>query len=290
MAFSPLRGAMDGLLLAAVGVVAVAVLGLARSLCTDRRTKSIAIGALIMAAILARSPWGWTPIALGAIAGIVFLRDTPGLPATDLRVPFGRRSAAAALVIFVLLIIGVVTAGDRNRDLFLVATCLRAGSLVFGGGHVVLPLLARLVNARLVTGYDFFAGYGAAQAVPGPLFTFASFLGEKNSSALHGGIGALVATVAIFVPSFLLLAGIIPFWEAIRRLNGAGAALRGANAAVVGVLGAILYNPMLGLVYTPSRLAIALGAFLLIGVWNIAPWIVVVLCALAGAIFPYVAS
>jgi chromate transporter len=168
--------------------------------------------------------------------------------------------------------------------LALLETIVRAGALVFGGGHVVLPLLQGLVGDGLLPAREFFAGYGAVQAMPGPLFTFAAFVGAANASALSGVTGALAATVAIFVPSFALLFALAPVWNRLRALPGAAAALRGANAAVVGLLGAVLYHPILtSLSAGPSGIGIALAAYALVAVWMFPPWIVVLASGLLGA-------
>jgi chromate transporter len=165
-----------------------------------------------------------------------------------------------------------------------VATLVRAGSLVFGGGHVVLPLLQTLVPAGLIGGREFYAGYGAAQAVPGPLFTFAAFLGVLNRSPLHGIPGACAATILIFVPSFLLVFALLPVLGSLRAIPAAAGSLRGASAGVVGLLGALLYSPlMLGLSSSLLRVTVALAAFALVAIWKGPPWIAVVFAALAGA-------
>jgi chromate transporter len=164
-------------------------------------------------------------------------------------------------------------------------TIVRAGTLVFGGGHVVLPLLQDLVSDGLIPAPDFFAGYGAVQAMPGPVFTFAAFIGAANASSLNGIPGALVATVAIFVPSFALIFALAPVWDRARALPGAAAALRGANASVVGLLAGVLYHPILTSLGTnASSIGIALAAYALIVVWTFPPWTVVVASALLGAI------
>jgi chromate transporter len=163
----------------------------------------------------------------------------------------------------------------------------RAGSLVFGGGHVVLPLLqATVVDPGWVSQDVFLAGYGATQAMPGPIFTFAAFLGAVENPGPSGWVGALVATVSIFASSFLLVGGLLPFWDTLRHRTGVRAALRGVNAAVVGVLLAALFTPIwTGSVHTPADFALGLVAFLLLALWAVPPWLVVVLGALAGEAF-----
>ncbi len=283
---SIVSAAIAGLGLAAVGVVALAVLTLARSLCTDRRTAAVAAGSTLVATLLAARPgWQWLPIALGAAAGIAVMRDAPPLAENRLRIPIGRRGAVVALVLFAVLATSLGTLQSRGAGFDLIAACVRAGSLVFGGGHVILPLLQSLVTDRLVSTGDFFAGYAAAQAVPGPLSTFATFLGFDAATPMRGALGALAGTLAIFLPTFLLLAGIVPFWNAIRDWPLAAAALRGANAAVVGLLAAVLYTPIFtGLVTSPVRFALAVLAFGLLGPGRVPPWIVVIASATFGTL------
>jgi len=173
-----------------------------------------------------------------------------------------------------------------DLSLKLIDAFYRAGSLVFGGGHVVLPLLQEaVVPVGWVTNDAFLAGYGAAQAVPGPLFTFAAYLGAVMKPEPHGVAGAVLCLVAVFVPSFLLVFGALPFWEELRRRSTPQAALRGVNAAVVGLLLAALYNPVWTAGITGARdFALAVGAFLLLFMWKTPPWLVVILCAIGGAL------
>jgi len=276
-------GLLDGLFAAAAAVVAQAVLGLARTLCPDRPTQTVGLGAAVVALALRPLPGlQWAPILLGALAGALWLHaGAPPAQALPLRVP--RAVAAFAGALFLALI--ALTFLPPAPVFALLATLVRAGALVFGGGHVVLPLLQTTVTQGLISSKLFFAGYGAAQAMPGPLFTVASFLGAANSSPLHGALGALVATVTIFLPSYALLFALAPAWNRLAALPRAGGALRGANASVVGLLGAILYDPvLLSLGNGPPRIGIALAAFALVAVWRIAPWIVVLAAAFAGAL------
>jgi chromate transporter len=166
----------------------------------------------------------------------------------------------------------------------------RAGSLVFGGGHVVLPLLqVEVVPPGWVTDEQFLAGYGAAQAVPGPLLTFAAYLGTVTRSAPNGVAGAALALVAIFLPSFLLVVGVLPFWDALRRRSDVQSALRGINAAVVGILLAAFYHPVwTSAVAARADVVIAIAAFALLMFWKAPPWLVVALCALAGQVLAMV--
>ncbi len=276
-------GLLNGLFAAAAAVVAQAVIGLAGSLCTDVPTKTIAVAATVVTLALRPFPGlQWVAIALGALAGAVALRP-PALrhDALPIRVPRAVSIASGALFV-ALVAFASVPHGPPGAFL---ATLIRAGALVFGGGHVVLPLLQSLVHDRLIAADDFFAGYGAVQAMPGPLNTFASFLGYANVSPLHGIAGALVATVLIFLPSFALIFAIAPVWNRVAGAPRAAAAVRGANASVVGLLGGVLYDPiLLSLGADGRRVAIALAAFAAIAVWRAAPWAVVVAAAALGAL------
>jgi chromate transporter len=282
-----LTGLLAGLTSAATAVVADAFLRMTHTLCPDRTTRTIGIvSATAALGLAAAGGWQWVPIALGAAAGARFCSPATvaASSAADLPLAVPRGVSAACAALFALLV-GVAIWGARQSGAMLfLATILRAGALVFGGGHVVLPLLQSLVPAGLVTQSDFYAGYGATQAMPGPLFTFAAFLGAIDASALHGATGAAVATVLIFTPSFVLIFALLPLLGALRSNRAATGALRGANAGVVGLLGALLYSPLLlALGTSPWRIAIALGAYALVAVWRTPPWIAVVLAAAAGA-------
>jgi chromate transporter len=200
----------------------------------------------------------------------------------------GRRTGAVMLALFFVLLaaLPLIAASTSSQSLKLIDAFYRAGSLVFGGGHVVLPLLQEAVVPRGWVGNDaFLAGYGAAQAVPGPLFTFAAYLGTVMKPEPHGVAGAVLCLVAVFVPSFLLVFGALPFWEELGRRSTAQAALRGVNAAVVGLLLAALYDPVWTAGITGARdFALAMGAFLLLFMWKTPPWLVVILCAIGGAL------
>jgi chromate transporter len=282
------NGLLGGLTAAAAAVVAQAVLSLARTLCTDRETKTIAFGATILTiAIGGSAGLGWLPIALGAAIGGLFLRGSGppiAAPALPVRVPRGVAIGAGVMFALVVALL-FLPQSLAPPPLALIETIVRAGTLVFGGGHVVLPLLSDLVTNGLLPARDFFAGYGAVQAMPGPVFTFAAFIGAANASSLTGIPGALVTTVAIFVPSFALIFVLAPVWERARALPGAAAALRGANASVVGLLGGVLYHPILTSLSTNATgISIALAAYALIAVWNFPPWTVVITSAVLGTI------
>ncbi|HYZ16287.1 MAG TPA: chromate efflux transporter [Candidatus Acidoferrum sp.] len=276
-------GLLDGLFAAAAGVVAQAVLALRRALVTDASTALIAVGAGVLAFALRGFPGlQWLPIAAGALAGAVVLHGTVKAEGLPIRVS---RPVAIVSGVLVVALLSLTLIPHAASALSLAATLVRAGSLVFGGGHVVLPLLQATVTDGLVAARDFFAGYGAAQAMPGPLFSFASFLGYANHSPLHGPLGALVATVLIFAPSFAMIFALAPIWNRIASAPRAGGALRGANASVVGLLAAVLYDPILvSLGWNWLRLGI--GALTLVALlrFKIAPWIVVIAAAILGAI------
>lgn len=280
-------GWLHGLKVAAVAVVAQAVWGMARALTPDRERASIAV-----AAALAALAW---PGALGqvlviAVAGLVGWRllPAPAAPAgTGLHVPVGRRLALAAGLVFAALLVGLplLRQAVPGHALALVDSFYRTGALVFGGGHVVLPLLqAEVVPPGWVTREQFVAGYGAAQAVPGPLSTFAAYLGAVMAPEPNGWAGAALALVAIFLPSYLLAVAALPFWEELRRRAAWKAALRGINAAVVGLLLAALYQPVwTSAIATTADFGLALVAFTLLALWRLPPWLVVVLSAAGGA-------
>ncbi|QPC95827.1 chromate efflux transporter [Mesorhizobium sp. INR15] len=281
-------GSLHGLKVAAVAVVALAVLGMARSLAPDRMRASVAVAGAVLVTALPGA-WGQvSAIMMGGLFGLIFLHrevrnDIEDMPA------FGSRSVAiGALALFFALLIGLpfLAAATHNQAVQLVAAFFRAGSLVFGGGHVVLPLLqADVVGTGLMTNDTFLAGYGAAQAVPGPLFTFAAYLGAMVGANGNGWLGAALCTVAIFLPSMLLIVGTVPFWDALRRKPIAQAVLAGVNAAVVGLLLAALYYPVwTSGIMNERDFVLAAVAFLLLFLWRFPPWLVVILCAIGGAV------
>jgi chromate transporter len=279
-------GWLHGLKVVAVAVVAQAVLGMMRSLAPDKERATLAVAAAV---IVSAVPSAWAQIAaivLGAIVGVTVLRS--GAPTDHVALPLqvSRTTGALMLLAFFALLIGLplLAASVPDQSLRLLDSFYRAGSLVFGGGHVVLPLLqAEVVPPYWVTNDAFLAGYGAAQAVPGPLFTFAAYLGAVMGPWPNGWLGATICLVAIFLPSFLLGIGALPFWDALRSRSIAQAALKGVNAAVVGLLLAALYHPVWTAGITnPRDFALGVVAFLLLFMWQIPPWLVVVLSA-AGA-------
>jgi chromate transporter len=276
-------GLLHGLKLVAVAIVAQAVMGMARSLCPDRARASIATVALVVMLLAPWSAFQIGTIVAGGIAGWLLCRGDGGVAPDGFAMPVSRRFAAICLVVFFVLL-AVALLPVRAGPLALWDAFYRSGALVFGGGHVVLPLLR---NAVVVPGWvsdsSFLAGYGAAQAVPGPLFTFAAYLGAVAGIAPGGVAGAVVALLAIFVPGILCLMGTLPFWHGLRARPAAQAAMRGTNAAVVGLLGAALYNPVwTSAVKGPADFAVAAAAFVLLVAWRAPPLLVVALSALAG--------
>lgn len=281
-------GWLAGLKAAAVAVVANAVLGMARTLTPDRERATIAVASMITVLSL---PVAWAQVLVIVLAGLVGLAWLkPASIATDeetFAVPVGRRLGVVSLAVFagLLITLPIVAAATINPAIDLIDSFYRSGSLVFGGGHVVLPLLeAETVKNGLVSHDTFLAGYGAAQAVPGPLFTFAAFLGYSMNTEPNGLAGAGLALLAIFLPSALLIVGGLPFWEQLRRARQAQHALMGVNAAVVGILAAALYTPVFTAgIRGPADLAIAAAAFLALGAWRAPAWAVVLGSATVGA-------
>jgi chromate transporter len=280
-------GWLHGLKIVAVAVVAQAVWGMAQNLCPDRPRITLAIGAAVLALLLPSVIGQVGVIALGALIGWWWLTGTAGHGGTALHVPLSRHASLAAFAIFVILLLGLPLAASatQNHVIGLIDAFYRSGSLVFGGGHVVLPLLQQeVVPPGWISNDAFLAGYGAAQAVPGPLFTFAAYLGTAMQPVPNGWLGALICLVAIFLPSFLLLFGAVPFWNELRKRADIQSALRGVNAAVVGLLLAALYTPVwTSAISGPEDFAIAVAAFVLLVFWKVPPWLVVVLGALTRA-------
>jgi chromate transporter len=280
-----LTGALTGLQGAASAVVLVALMGMFRSLAATSLRRWIAALAwiLALASIVYAPQLQWVPLVVGGALGATFAHDAAALPPTApfLHVPRSAGIASAALLLLALVALPLLAHGGYAA---LFATFFRAGSLVFGGGHVVLPFLQSLVGPGTVDVRDFFAGYGAAQAAPGPLFTFSAFLGAVDEQSASAWAGALVALLGIFAPSFLLLPAGVALWSNLRRLSRAGATLAGLNAAVVGLLAAVFVDPI-GLALVRAPLAAALGAVALAAFvrWNAPAWLVVLGSAACGA-------
>jgi chromate transporter len=279
-------GLLHGLKLVAVAIVAQAVWGMARTLCPDRERASIAVVAALIILFSGSSMAQIVAILVGGGAGLWFCRAAPLASTGHIALPVSRTVGFVALSFFFLLLAGlpVLRSLGISQSIALFEAFYRSGALVFGGGHVVLPLLREaFVTPGWVSDDAFLAGYGAAQAVPGPLFTFAAYLGAVVSPSPHGLVGAGLGLVAIFLPGVLILTGTLPFWESFRERPGAQAMMRGVNAAVVGLLGAALYNPIwTSSVKAPGDFAIALVGFVLLTVWRAPPLVVVGISALGG--------
>ena len=283
------QGWLQGLKVVAAAVVAFALLGMARNLAPDARRATIAVAAAI-AMLLWRTPLAQVlVIAIAAAAGRLLLQGVvPPAGAGSPSVRARPSAAVASLALFAVLLGGlpILRQFVTSEPLDVFDAFYRSGSLVFGGGHVVLPLLqAEVVPPGWVTSEQFIAGYGAAQAVPGPLFTFSAYLGTVMRGSVGGWSGGLFTLLAIFLPSFLLVAGILPFWERLRTLRPLRAAIAGVGAAVVGLLLAALYDPVwVTAIRTPTDLALGLAAFAMLAWWKTPPWLVVVFGAAAGAL------
>ncbi|HEX7929220.1 MAG TPA: chromate efflux transporter, partial [bacterium] len=262
----------------------------AKTLAPDRTRATLAVAASIAVLAWPTGLGQLAVIAAGGLLGWWLLPSDAGETRSPLPPMLSRRTAAVAWVLFFALLVALPLLATRSPVLAVVDGFYRSGSLVFGGGHVVLPLLqAQVVPPGWVSDDLFLAGYGAAQAVPGPLFTFAAYLGTviavPNGAWPTGWLGGLIALVAIFAPAFLLVVGALPFWEALRHRHGIQSALRGVNAAVVGVLLAALYQPIwTSAIHRPADFALGLAAFLLLMFWRVPPWLVVLLCATGGGV------
>ncbi|MCM0036667.1 MAG: chromate efflux transporter [Burkholderiaceae bacterium] len=279
-------GALQGLKIVAVAVVAQAVWGMARSLCTDVTRVTIMMLATC-AVLLIPSVWSQVGvIILAGIAGIVLFKPAQLPPHDPLPIKISQRVGAFWLALFIILLIALPLASEAftNQTLALVDAFYRAGALVFGGGHVVLPLLqAEVVPTGWVDEAVFLAGYGATQAMPGPLFTFAAFLGASMTASPSGWTGGIIALIAIFIPSFLLVVGALPFWESLRQNLRTQAALGGINASVVGLLLAALYQPVwTSAIVSAQDFALGLLALVALMFWKLPPWLVVIAGGLAG--------
>jgi chromate transporter len=280
-------GWLHGLKVVAVAVVAQAVWGMARSLAPDRERASLAFLAAIAMLAYPTAVGQVLIIVLAGLIGWWWLPEAGAPRDPGMRLAISHRGAAVAWGLFFGLLIGlpILQQWVHNEALAVFDSFFRVGSLVFGGGHVVLPLLqAEVVPPGWVSTEQFVAGYGAAQAVPGPLFTFAAYLGAVMRPVGGGVVGAALALVAVFAPSFLLVVGALPLWDSLRPRPSFQAALRGINAAVVGLLLAALYHPVwTSAIHVPADVALGLVDFALLVFWKWPPWLVVVLSALGGA-------
>ncbi|HRK79258.1 MAG TPA: chromate efflux transporter [Thiobacillus sp.] len=281
-------GVLHGLKVVAVAVVAQAIWGMARNLCPDAPRVTIMAAAACFVLLLP-SAWGQVGvIVIAAVIGLLLFKPQQGAAHDPLPIVMRRRVGLLWLALFFALLMGLplLTALFPGQTLAMVDAFYRAGSLVFGGGHVVLPLLqAEVVPPGWVDNEFFLAGYGAAQAVPGPLFTFAAFLGASMNETPSGWLGGMICLLAIFAPSFLLVAGALPFWERLRRNVRAQAVLSGINAAVVGLLLAALYQPVwTSAIHAPQDFGLALVALVALVFWKLPPWLVVVGSGVAGGL------
>lgn len=277
-------GWIHGLKIVAVAVVAHAILGMAKNLTPDSKRIAIALFALVVTLIWQTAFTQVGVIIISTLIGFLVYRQHPDNNATKIQFPISKRFAALCLILFfgLLFLLPILREVTALNWIAIFDSFYRSGSLVFGGGHVVLPLLEReFVPTGWLSKDEFLAGYGAAQAVPGPLFTFAAYLG----AVINGWQGGLLATIAIFLPAFLLILGSLPFWDSLRRNRKIKGALMGVNAAVVGILIAAFYQP----IWTSSILApidFAFGAILfsMLVYWQMPPWVIVVTGAIGGSL------
>jgi chromate transporter len=279
-------GWLHGLKVVAVAVVAQAVWGMAKNLCPDAQRFTLAVGASIIAMIWPSSLGQIAAITVGALVGYMFLGAKADDTHVEMGISLGKGAGTLCLVLFFGLLVALPAMAlvYPSHALSLFDSFYRSGSLVFGGGHVVLPLLqSEVVPPGWVSNDVFLAGYGAAQAVPGPLFTFAAYLGAIGGTEPNGWQGALLCIVAIFLPAFLLTIGVLPFWDDLRRFRLVRSALVGVNAAVVGLLLAALYHPVwTSAIKAPADFALGLAAFALLVFWKAPPWLVVAASAIVG--------
>jgi len=281
-------GLLHGLKLVAVAIVAQAVWGMARTLCPDRERASIAVLAALIILCSTSSVAQIGAIAFGALAGLWLCHGAEPTAGGHVVMPVSRTAGLIALLVFFVLLGGLPILSKLwdVPGLALFDAFYRSGALVFGGGHVVLPLLRQaFVAPGWVSDSTFLAGYGAAQAVPGPLFTFAAYLGAVVSVSPNGLAGAALGLIGIFLPGILILLGTLPFWDTFRKRADAQAIMRGVNAAVVGLLGAALYSPVwTSSVNTPGDFGVVLVGFVLLMAWRAPPLLVVMVSALGGVI------
>jgi len=278
---------LHGLKVVAVAVVAQALWGMGRSLCPDLARASLAVAAALVVSWIP-GVWGQVGVIVaGGLIGWLALRTDAAPVHSPFPVRLSRRSGIVALALFfgLLLALPLLAAASGNHGWQLADSFYRAGALVFGGGHVVLPLLQAEVVPRWVDAETFLAGYGAAQAVPGPLFTFAAYLGAVSSGSPSGVAGAAITLAAIFLPAFLLVIGALPLWQDARQHPAMQRAMLGVNAAVVGLLLAALYHPVwTSAIRSPQDFALAVAALLLLMYWKVPPWAVVIFCAVAAGL------
>ena len=279
-------GALHGLKIVAVAVVAQAIWGMSKVLCPDNLRITIAITSASLILIFETILIQFGVIILGAILGVFFLNAEIKPEKSFLEIQVPKSFSVLCLSLFFLFLFGLpfLTQIYPSQNLSLLDSFYRSGSLEFGGGHVVLPLLkTEVVPTGLVSKEAFMSGYGAAQALPGPLFTFSAFLGTVIKSGPNGWIGAVICLMAIFLPSFFLILGVLPFWDSLGKLQSIAKGLLGINAAVVGLLIAAFYNPLwINGILSINDFILAMLAFLLLVFWRIPPFLVVCFSALGG--------
>lgn len=279
---------LHGLKIVAVAIVAHAIWGMSTKLCPDKIRATMAVAAAILASLMTSALAQIGIIAVGGILGIALLKNNDQLPHSPFSTKSSRVAGTFLLAVFVAILIGLPFVANlyNNFALKQFDSFYRAGSLVFGGGHVVLPLLKNeVVNSGWVSNESFMAGYGAAQAIPGPLFSFSAYLGAVSSVEPSGVLGSLICLIAAFLPSFFLVLGVIPFWENLRKFDQMKFAMKGINATVVGLLLAAFYNPVwTSAIFTTKDFAIAIGAFLLLMFWKAPSWLVVILTAVTAGL------
>lgn len=282
-------GVLHALGLVAVAVIAHAVWGMMRTLTPDPTRATIALVSAAFILLSGRASLQLAAIVVGGLLGLLFCRNLPQQSSGPLPIPISRSAAIVCLFTF-LLLLGVPPAFlmfNHSQPVALFEAFYRSGALVFGGGHVVLPLLqSATVNTGWIDNNTFLAGYAAAQALPGPLFTFAAYLGAAMQPLPHGAAGAAVALIAIFLPGLLLVVGVLPFWNQLRANQRTRAILGGVNASVVGILLAALYQPVwTSTILKPADFVFALAAFVALAAWKTPPWIVVIVSAILGLIW-----
>jgi chromate transporter len=278
--------AIHGLKIVAVAVVAQALWGMAQTLTPDLRRIAIAALAAVLVTVLAGSFGQILAITLGALAGLLLCRGIATTAAASLRVTTSRTLALASLILFALLLAAGPVFAGLSHTFAVFNAFYRSGALVFGGGHVVLPLLSdAVVRPGWLSPQSFLAGYGAAQAVPGPLFTISAFMGALLNTPPNGAWGAVLALIAIFLPGMLLVMAALPFWDGLRARPGLQSAMRGINAAVVGILAAALYSPLWTSAITDWRdAALAALGFALLVFAKLPSWAIVLLTTTAAVL------
>lgn len=285
------EAAIHGLKIVAFAVVANAVLGMFKKLCPDLQRAFIAI---LAAGVLLFIGNAWVQLLVvmgGAIAGIYLCKDGAAGITSQIPIHYGRKLGSIFLLLFFALLAGLPLLSSQNISLISIAdTFYRAGALVFGGGHVVLPLLEdSVVSSGWISSETFLAGYGASQAIPGPMFGFAAYLGAVIPTGHKEWVGASIALLFIFTPGFLLVAGVLPFWRAISHNILVARAVAGVNAAIVGLLAAALYDPIfVSAIHSTADLVIGMIAFLLLSVWRLSAIIVVVWSLAASVLLVFI--